>query len=128
MAVLEKIREKTVLVLVMIGLGMFGFLFMGSDQSSIFSCNGGQLNSIGSINGEEIDIDKYNEYLGTSNNQNPEEITHKSAWESLVNEKLISSAASDLNLIITPEEIKELVTGSIDPKNVSPYFRKRIER
>ena len=89
MAVLEKIREKTVLVLVMIGLGMFGFLFMGSDQSSIFSCNGGQLNSIGSINGEEIDIDKYNDYLATSKNQNPEEIAHKSAWGSLVTEKLL---------------------------------------
>ena len=55
MAVLEKIREKTVLVLVMIGLGMFGFLFMGSDQSSIFSCNGQQNNTIGTVNGEEID-------------------------------------------------------------------------
>ncbi|MBT6699636.1 MAG: hypothetical protein HOB15_04425, partial [Flavobacteriales bacterium] len=127
MAVLEKIREKTVLVLVMIGLGMFGFLFMGSDQSSIFSCNGGQLNSIGSINGEEIDIDKYNEYLGTSKNQDPEEIAHKSAWESLVNEKLISSAASDLNLTVTNEEIKELFTGSINPNNVSLYFKNLIE-
>ena len=127
MAVLEKIREKTVLVLVMIGLGMFGFLFMGSDQSSIFSCNGGQLNSIGSINGEEIDIDKYNEYLGNLKNQNPEEIAHKSAWESLVNEKLIGSADSDLGLTVTPEEIKELLTGSINPNNVSPYFKKLIE-
>lgn len=127
MAVLEKIREKTVLVLVMIGLGMFGFLFMGSDQSSIFSCNGGQLNSIGSINGEEIDIDKYNEYLGNSKTQNPEEIAHKNAWRSLVNEKLISSAASDLNLTVTNEEIKELFTGSINPNNVSLYFKNLIE-
>ena len=127
MAVLEKIREKTVLVLVMIGLGMFGFLFMGSDQSSIFSCNGGQLNSIGSINGEEVDIDKYNEYLGNSKTQNPEEIAHKNAWGSLVNEKLIFSAASDLNLTVTNEEIKELFTGSINPNNVSLYFKNLIE-
>ncbi|MBT4218244.1 MAG: hypothetical protein HOE25_06680 [Flavobacteriales bacterium] len=127
MAVLEKIREKTVLVLVMIGLGMFGFLFMGSDQSSIFSCNGGQLNSIGSINGEEIDIDKYNEYLGNSKTQNSEEIAHKNAWGSLVNEKLIFSAASDLNLTVTNEEIKELFTGSINPNNVSLYFKNLIE-
>jgi peptidyl-prolyl cis-trans isomerase D len=127
MAVLEKIREKTVLVLVMIGLGMFGFLFMGSDQSSIFSCNGGQLNSIGSINGEEVDIDKYNEYLGNSKTQNSEEIAHKNAWGSLVNEKLIFSAASDLNLTVTNEEIKELFTGSINPNNVSLYFKNLIE-
>jgi len=127
MAVLEKIREKTVLVLVMIGLGMFGFLFMGSDQSSIFSCNGGQLNSIGSINGEEVDIDKYNEYLGNSKTQNSEEIAHKNAWRSLVNEKLIFSAASDLNLTVTNEEIKELFTGSINPNNVSLYFKNLIE-
>lgn len=123
MAVLEKIREKTVLVLVMIGLGMFGFLFMGSDQSSIFSCNGEQLNSIGSINGEEIDIDKYNEYLGNLKKQNPEEIAHNDAWNFLVTQKLIGSAASDFGLTITPEELKELETGSINPQNISQYFR-----
>ena len=55
MAVLEKIRERTVLVLVMIGIGMFGFLFMGSDQSSIFSCSSQEKNYIGSVHGEEIE-------------------------------------------------------------------------
>ena len=79
MAVLEKIRERTVLVLVMIGLGMFGFLFMGSDQSSVFSCNG-QINTFGSINGEEIDRDKYNEYLENLKKQDLEEVAHKNAW------------------------------------------------
>ena len=121
MAVLEKIREKTVLVLVMIGLGMFGFLFMGSDQSSIFSCNGEQLNSIGSINGEEIDIDKYNEYLGNLKKQNPEEIAHNDAWNFLVTQELIGSAASDFGLTISPEELKELETGSINPQNISQF-------
>ena len=57
----------------MIGLGMFGFLFMGSDQSSVFSCNGQQDNTIGSVNGEEIDSDKYTEYLENFKKQNLED-------------------------------------------------------
>ena len=97
MAVLDKIREKTVLVLVMIGLGMFGFLFMGSDQSSVISCNEQSNNTLGSVNGVEIDQDKYNEYLENLKNQSSDELAHKNAWDFLVNEQLISSIASLLH-------------------------------
>jgi len=127
MAVLEKIREKTVLVLVMIGLGMFGFLFMGSDQSSMFSCNGQQDNIIGSVNGEEINQKEFSAYLDSIKSKHPnvsEEEYIKYAWESLVNEKLIASSASDLGLTVTDEELKELETDSL---NVSPYFKNLIE-
>ena len=127
MAVLEKIREKTVLVLVMIGLVMFGFLFMGSDQSSIFSCNGQQDNAIGGVNGEGIDQKEFSAYLDSIKLKYPNESEEeyiKFAWESLVKEKLITSVASDLGLTVTPEELKELLTDSL---NVSPYFKKLIE-
>jgi peptidyl-prolyl cis-trans isomerase D len=127
MAVLQKIRERTVLVLVMIGLGMFGFLFMGSDQSSMFSCNGQQENIIGSVNGEEIDQKEFSAYLDSIKSEHPnrsEEEYIKYAWESLVNEKLIASSGSDLGLTVTDEELKELETDSL---NVSPYFKNLFE-
>ena len=126
MAVLEKIRERTVSILVVIGVALFAFVVSPEDLLRFFN-NNSNIEVFVSVNGEELDQEKYNEYLTNLKIQNSEEVSHKSVWESLVNEKLISSAASDLNLIITPQEIKELVTGYINPKNVSPYFRKRIE-
>ena len=47
-------------------------------------------------------------------------------WNFLVNQKLIGSAASDLGLTITPEELKELQTGSINSRNISQFFRNSL--
>ena len=52
MAVLQQIREKTVLVLFIIGIGMFAFLFTGSDQASVLPSS--DENNVGSIYGEEV--------------------------------------------------------------------------
>ena len=126
MAVLEKIRERTVSILVVIGVALIAFVISPEDLLKFFN-NNSNIEVFGSINGEELDQDKYNEYLSNSKTQNPEEIAHKNAWGGLVNEKLISAAASDLNLTVTNEEIKELLTGSINPNNVSLYFKNLIE-
>ena len=41
MAILQKIRDKTIVTLLVIGLGMVGFLFFGSDSDIVgmISCH-----------------------------------------------------------------------------------------
>ena len=128
MAVLEKIRERTVLILVLIGLALFAFVVDPDKILTMFNSNS-SLELFGSINGEEIDQSKFSEYLDNVKSQYstlPEGEQNKRAWDFLVNEKLIGSAASDLGLTVTPEELKELETGSINPENISQYFRSAI--
>ena len=124
MAVLEKIREKTVLVLFMIGLGMFAFLFMGSDQSSIFSCAPSPLNVIGSIYEEDINREELDEILARiKENENydtySEELKMSTAWDQMIQDKLISTLSEVLGLDVTPEEIYELETGAINSQNLN---------
>ena len=126
MAVLEKIRERTVSILVVIGVALFAFVVSPEDLLRFFN-NNSNIEVFGSVNGEELDQEKYNEYLTNLKNQNSEEVSHKSVWESLVNEKLISSAASDLNLTVTAEELKELET-STNPNNISPFLKEYFQQ
>ena len=128
MAVLEKIRERTVSIMVIIGLALFAFIISPEDLMRFFNNNNNNNTEIlGSVNGEEIDIDKYTEYYNNLDNLKNQDGTdryskkesHEKAWDIVVNEQLIASATSDLGLTVTPEELKELLTDSL---NVSPLI------
>jgi len=127
MAVLQEIREKTVLVLFMIGIGMFGFLFMGSDQSSVLSCNPQEANNIGSIDGVDVLPNEFSQSLdlikGTQQYQNyPEGQQVKLAWDKLVQDKIINVSTENIGLDICSKEVYEFETGNINVNNVSPHF------
>ena len=91
MAVLEKIRERGLLLVIVIGLALGAFIL--GDLSSSFSSNNSQNDSIFCIiNGEEIDQSKFSKYLNNVKSQYstlPEGEQNKRAWDFLVNEKLI---------------------------------------
>jgi len=125
MAVLEKIREKTVVVLLVIGLGMFGFLFMGSDQSSVLSCNPQQQNNVGSIYGQEILPNDFSTILDQVSNQYSDasqEQQNNTAWNRLVQTTVIENVSENIGLDVSPKEIYELETGSINEINRHSAF------
>ena len=125
MAVLEKIREKTVVVLLVIGLGMFGFLFMDTDLSSILSGNSQEQNTVGSIYGQEISPNDFSTILDQVSNQYSDasqEQQNNTAWDRLVQTTVIEDISEKIGLDVSPKEIYELETGSINEINRHSAF------
>ena len=123
MAVLEKIRQKGWLLVIVVGGATAAFVL--GDLLSGGPSRVSNSNSIGSLNGEDFNVNQFSEYLDNVKSQYstlPEKQQYNRAWDFLVNAKLIESAASNLGINITSEEKKELVTGSINSDNRHTYF------
>jgi peptidyl-prolyl cis-trans isomerase D len=124
MAVLQQIREKTILVLFIIGIGMFAFLFTGSEQSSLFPSS--SENNVGSIYGEEVSRNEFSNVLDQVSQQYPDATQNQQnnlAWNSIINERIIASVSENIGLDVTGKEIYELETGTINDNNISAIFQ-----
>lgn len=125
MAVLQTIREKTILVLVIIGGAMAAFILtdlINSKGPGVSSDN-----NIGSISGKEISPAEYQKELDFIKNSSQfqnysEEQQISIAWDKLIQDRLISSISKLVGINVTGKEIYELETGSINDENRDDVF------
>lgn len=119
MAVIEKIRQRVGLVVFLIAASIVSFLLM--DALSTTNRMSGNGNSIGSIDGENIDIQSYQakiEQITENYRNNQMELTEETrmqireqAWTQEVEEHLLKRSYDALGLKITEEELTQLFTG-----------------
>lgn len=114
--VLEKIRNKSGLLLVVIGLGMFAFL-AGDFFSSL---NGGAsaVNNVGDVNGESVDIQDFEKRVQTAfenqsqNNPNIDVSQIRiSVWNQLVRDMIFEKEFSEIGLTVGSEEAFDMIQG-----------------
>jgi peptidyl-prolyl cis-trans isomerase D len=114
--VLEKIRNKSGLLLVVIGLGMFAFL-AGDFFSSL---NGGpsSANNVGDVNGESVDIKDFETRVQTAfenqsqNNPNIDVAQiRNSVWNQIVRDMIFQKEFDELGLIVGSEEAFDMIQG-----------------
>ena len=126
MAVLQKIRERGTLLIIVIGGALAAFILTEfiKDPGGLQSRGDG---SIGSIYGEDINQEEFSETLSfiknTQQSQNlPEGQKNSFAWDKLIKDKIINFSSKNIGLNVCGKELYELETGNISPNNVSPYF------
>ncbi len=123
MQIIQGIREKgTVIVFVVIALSLIGFLLMDSRSGS--ANQAGSLGaSIGSINGEDVELGDYQKKVdnviaqqeqrtgksvsGTEANQ-----MRESAWQQIVAEKVFFAEAEKLGIDLTPAELSSILLSN----------------
>jgi peptidyl-prolyl cis-trans isomerase D len=132
MAVIGRIRQRSGLLIFLIGASIVGFLIMDATNSQ-FSVLRGRKDSIGKVNGQKISYNdfnkKYEEDIKNVEDQMrgqpiPDEqrnIMRNQTWNELVNDIIFNDIYAKLGITVTPEELNELVAGS--PENVHPYVR-----
>ena len=120
MAAIGKIRSYGPFLIIIIGLGLFGFI--GGDMFR--SCEStGRISStrVGQVLGENIRVQDYQDYQNefvectkmVQQQQMDEEQLRQMAWQSFVQNKITENEASKLGLTVTNDEIKNLmVKGS----------------
>lgn len=126
MALIGKIRERSGLVLILVGLALV--LFLVSDLvksgSSIFGGGNSRPSGIGKIFGEELSPDEFqyrlnrilSDYQAQIGNDKTidaakQDELNDAAWGDLVNEKLMEKEYAGLGIAMSDDEMMELIFG-----------------
>lgn len=145
MALIGKIREKSWLLVIVIGIAMLAFIV--GDLDSVFR-GGGQedVYGIGTVNGEKVDEDEYNNFLNNARQnifqskqqQNPqaqpqftqedERNARAQAWNAAVANKLMKKEYEEIGLIVDEFELENVLYGEngFDPSSVSMQFKDSV--
>ena len=130
MAVIGKIREKSGLVLIVVGVAMLAFLLPTDGITGLF---GGQDNSVGEIGGVEITGQEFDQkleqavYAWESQNRTsaPTEIRDQlkeQVWNEIVRSSVLESQFKELGLSVSPEELADMVQGNDPHPQVKQAF------
>lgn len=130
MAVIGKIRQRSGLLIGIIGLSIVGFLIMDVSQSQSSALVGGRSDTVGEVNGEEIKYaefeKKYEENVKSQEEQmrgqplsdDMRNYMRTMTWDQMVNDAIFNKVYEKLGITVTDEELSELATG----ENVHPYI------
>lgn len=128
MSILQKIREKTYLALIFVGLGIALFVI---DPSSIFSSSKRGETHVGIIAGQKIEgqdfelkvqeaIENYKaNYQQANIDEATKEAIRNQTWEQQIQEIVMGSQHEELGLTVSAEELFDMIQGP----NPSPQVR-----
>jgi peptidyl-prolyl cis-trans isomerase D len=145
MALIGKIREKSWLLVIVIGIAMLAFIV--GDLDSVFR-GGGQedVYGIGTVNGEKVDEQEYNNFLSNARQnifqskqqQNPqqqpqftaedEKNAQSQAWNAAVSTKLMQEEYKEIGLVVDEFELENVLYGEngYDPSSISMQFKDSV--
>lgn len=145
MALIGKIREKSWLLVIVIGIAMLAFIV--GDLDSVFR-GGAQedVYGIGTVNGEKVNEEEYNNFLGNARQnifqskqqQNPtqqpqftqedEKNARTQAWNAAVANKLMKKEYEEIGLIVDEFELENVLYGEngYDPSSISMQFKDSV--
>ncbi|OFY89478.1 MAG: hypothetical protein A3K10_11735 [Bacteroidetes bacterium RIFCSPLOWO2_12_FULL_31_6] len=130
MAVIGKIREKSSLVLIIVGVAMLAFLLPSDGIRNLF---GGADNTIGEIGDIKISGQEFDQKLETAISlweaQNKTSATNEvrdsykeQVWNELVREIVLESQFKELGIAVSPEELFDMVQGNDPHPQVKQAF------
>ena len=132
MATLEKIRSKSILLLIIVGLALLAFI-VGDFVNSGSSFFNQKKMVVADIDGEEIRIEEFLAAIEqmttvyefeTGNQSLTEEMTEQvrqSVWETMIRERVLKTETSNIGLVITKDELYDNILG----ENIHPVILQR---
>jgi len=125
MAVLEKIRQRTTVLILIIGLALFAFVISGVfTNSGSGSPMGGS--AIGSVNGEEISIDDFRQKLEVAAQRAGSQATTvqlvNQVWNSSLRTSLLNQEIEDLGISVEGDQIMNFIKNTPSYSN-QPEFQ-----
>ncbi len=131
MGVMDKMRKSTGAILWVL-IFSFGVLWMLADTNMFDVIQQGPRN-LGAVNGENIELEEYNNRLQyytqqysqqTGNSMTPEVRAQyeQQAWNDLVNSRLLQQKMDDLGINVTNQEVVDMITGP----NPDPLIRENF--
>ena len=124
MAILSKIRDRSMFLILIVGLALFAFVLDPSSIGNFFSSN--KVNSIGSINGDEIDREEFAQQVEAYKTQSGGRATQMQAvnavWDQVVSEKMFAKQLEEAGIVIGEKDIWDAMVNLPEIQN-APVFR-----
>ena len=130
MAVISKIRRQSVLLLVVVGLAMVLFI-LGDILSSGSGFFAQQDNTVGVINGKEIDYIEFNtrveqyiaqNFAGQPTNEATRDQVRSQVWNQYVDEYLFQPLYEDLGIAVSDDELIDIIRNNPTDPTLRRYF------
>jgi len=124
MAVIGKIREKSALLLIIIGGAMMAFIlgdfmksgrqFFGADQNNIGEIGGVKISGIEFENKVKDQVSAWENQNQTSADSKIRDAIREQVWNTILRDQIYGSQFKELGLGVSPEELFDMVQGN-DP-------------
>ncbi len=123
MAILSKIRERSWLLILIIGLALFAFVLDPSTLSDFF--NSTKMNEVGQVNGETISRQEFAEaldnYKAQTGNRVSEMQAAKTVWNNLLRQKIYDNQLAEAGITVGEADILKALYDTEFIKN-DPRF------
>ncbi|WP_299057039.1 peptidylprolyl isomerase [uncultured Polaribacter sp.] len=123
MAILSKIRERSMFLIIIIGLALFAFVLDPSTLGDFF--NSSKVNEIGEINGETISRQEYAAELEAYKQQAGSSVTEMQAsttvWNNILRKKIYQNQLSEAGIAVGESDVWNELTNSPSVKS-NPQF------
>ena len=115
MAVLSKIRERSLFLIIIIALALFSFVLSGLFDGNLFNKN---KTNIGEVNGESIDREEFAQQLELNRSRSNGRTTNmqnvNNAWNSLVSEKIYSTQLEKSGIVVGEKDVWDAIVSQIE--------------
>ena len=127
MAILSKIRDRSMFLILIVGLALFAFVLDPSSISNFFSSS--KVNSIGEVNGEDIDREEFARQVEVYRSQSGGRATQMQAvnavWNNMLSEKIFQSQLEKAGIVVGEKDIWDAMVALPEIQN-SPLFKNEI--
>lgn len=129
MSIIQTIRDKgAAIVIGVIALSLIGFLLMDARSGASKGIFGGNSTTIGSVNGNDIDIEEFNSKVKDAEAQYPNsngavrQQIMQGVWDQLVAERIVGDEFDKLGLAFTPKEMSAVMFSDEAPQQLKQAF------
>ncbi len=126
MAVLSKIRERSLFLIIIIALALFSFVLSGLFDGNLFNKTA---TNIGEVNGEPISREEFAQQVefnrSRSNGRSTNSQNVNNAWSSLVREKVYQTQLEKSGVVVGEKDVWDAMVAQISSQN-SPQFSNEI--
>ncbi len=107
MAILSKIRDRSIALIAVIGLALFAFVLDPSTLTDFFDSS--KINEVGEVDGETISRQEYAEALDTYKTRNNSSISNmqaaKTVWENILKDKIYTKQLEEAGVTVGETDI-----------------------
>jgi peptidylprolyl isomerase/peptidyl-prolyl cis-trans isomerase D len=127
MAILSKIRERSMFLIIIIGLALFAFVLDPSTLGDFFTSS--KVNEVGEVNGETIStqefaeaVDQYKQQAGSSVSEMQ---AAKAVWDNIVRKKIYKNQLVEAGITIGEQDVWNEIINAPSVSN-NPQFQNEI--
>lgn len=126
MAILENIRKRTTILILIIGMALFAFVISGVFTSSNFGAGGKVGSTVAEINGNEVSIDAFRQKVEAASRRVGPNVssmqTINQVWDQEVRSSILGEQFEDLGINIEEDQIMNYIK-TMPGYNQAPQFQ-----